>query len=358
MPGTPEMIALLRRAAGEQDVIGLAGGLPCDALLPRDALSRAVGQVSTSALQYGWAEGDPELRAWIAAALAARGADVEPDDVIVTAGAQQALALAAAVLPGRIQVGPETYPAALDAFGDAVVTEPAATRYAIIGVDNPRGVDTTDRAALLASGATIVADEAYTLLRFDGRVPRPLIADARDRVWHVGTVSKILSPGLRVGWLIPPRAAREAVLTAKAAADLQTAGLSQAALVILLRELDLDAVIARARATYAQHAAALTDALHVHLPDARFLAPQGGFSIWLELGDACTTDDELALLAAAIDAGVSFDPGSMFRPGAVVSPLALRLSFSHGAPEAMDAGARRLAAALRTWRRGRLRGCA
>ncbi len=353
MSTTPETLALLRRAAGDDDVIGLAGGLPAELLLPRTALARAVQTAiaaSPEPLQYGWPEGDARLRAWIAARLVARGAAVDADDVIVTAGAQQALALAAAALGGRIEVPAETYPAALDAFASGGGGAPVA-RYVIVGVDNPRGVDRVDAGVLDHPGA-VIADEAYAELRFDGRVPRPLLADARDRVWHVGTVSKVLCPGLRIGWLVPPPAARDAVLAAKVAADLQTCGLAQAALVSLLDEFDLDALIARARGTYVVRAAALADALHTHLPFARFSEPEGGFSIWLELDDACDAAGERALLAAAIAAGTSFDPGSMFRPSGATSPLALRVSFSHTPPEAFAEGARRLADAVDAWARG------
>lgn len=351
MSATPETVALLRRASDADHVIGLAGGLPAEGLLPRTALARAVSAAVTSsaeALQYGWPEGDPRVRAWIAARLAARGADVTPEDVIVTAGAQQALALAAAALGGPILVSRETYPAALDAFAAAHRAGGPAARYAIIGVDNPRGVDRVDRDILDHPGP-VIADEAYAELRFDGRVPRPLVADARDRVWHVGTISKVICPGLRIGWLVPPRDARARVLAAKSAADLQTGSLAQATLLALLDEVDVDALIARARGTYFVRAAALADALRAHLPSARFRDPEGGFSIWLELDAACDDASERALLAAAVAEGTSFDPGSMFRVDGSASPLALRVSFSHAPPEALAEGARRLGRAFQHW---------
>jgi len=353
MPASPDILALLRRAAGADDVIGLAGGLPAETLLPREALAHAIATTtarSGSALQYGWAEGDPRLRAWIATRLAARGADVSPDDVIVTTGAQQALVLAAGAIRGRIAVGAETYPAAIDAFavaGAHAVVSGVRTDYAIIGVHNPRG---DQRREAPGEGATI-ADEAYAELRFDGRVPRPLLADARSRVWHIGTISKVICPGLRVGWLVPPRSARAAVIAAKSAADLQTASLSQAALVALLDELDYEAVVSRARSTYAARAAALAEAIRAHFPEGQFTEPDGGFTIWLELDDPCPTPrDEQALLAAAVDAGTSFDPGSMFRVDGATSPLALRLSFSHCAIDALGEAVRRLAIAVARWR--------
>src|SRR4029079_19156964 len=108
--------------------------------------------------------------------------------------------------------------------------------YVIDGVSNPHGVDRVRpvRDALIASGLPIIVDEAYVDLRFDGAIPRPLYADAPDRVWHVGTVSKVISPGLRVGWIVAPHDQHERVLAAKQAMDLGTCGLAQAALSRLL----------------------------------------------------------------------------------------------------------------------------
>src|SRR4029079_14911281 len=103
------------------------------------------------------------------------------------------------------------------------------------------GMPTARRKAVLAHGGAIIADEAYTELRFDGVVERPLLADARDRVWHVGTFSKTLCPGLRVGFLVPPRAAREAAIDAKHDDDLQAGGLAQAVLEEFLARDDFDA---------------------------------------------------------------------------------------------------------------------
>src|SRR6266478_2867915 len=143
-------------------------------------------------------------------------------------GAQQALALVAAELPRgtRIAVGPSTYPAALSAFADHAIVEhgSADATYVIAGVSNPHGVDLLGDA--FPDGELIV-DEAYAELRFDGRVPPPVAPRAPHRVWHVGTMSKTLCPGLRIGWLVPPPHRRASVLERKLAADLQTASLTQ-----------------------------------------------------------------------------------------------------------------------------------
>jgi 2-aminoadipate transaminase len=347
-PMDPRVTELQKQAAARPDVIGLAGGLPADELLPRAALARCLAEVTASrddALQYGWPEGTEQLRHWIAARLAARGAAIDPECIIVTAGAQQALAIAARLLGGAIAVGDATYAAAIDAFirsGAQVVASGGTARYVIHGVSNPHGVELADRDALLASSEPLIVDEAYAELRFDGATPRPLLADAPDRTWHVGTISKTIAPGLRVGWLIPPAPHHAAALELKSAADLQTSSLSQAALARLLATTDYDALLARARAAYAERAAALSEALHRHAPSLRFREPEGGFSLWIETD---RTGDDIALLRAMLDAGVMVDPGSAFCPGPRET-IAVRASYSNAAPCRLAEAARRLARVL------------
>ncbi len=266
------IVALHKQAAARADVIGLAGGLPADELLPRAALGRALAEVArdASALQYGWPEGAAAVRAWIAARLAARGATVDADRIIVTAGAQQALALVGAMLRGTsVAVGDATYPAAIDAFergGARVVVDGGDTRYVMAGVANPRGTSSAwprDR--------PLIVDEAYAELRFDGRVAPPLLG---DDVWHVGTISKTVAPGLRIGWLVPPAAHYATVLALKQAADLMTSSLAQAVFAHAVVRLDYDALVARARTAYARRAERLACALHRER--IRFVEPEGG----------------------------------------------------------------------------------
>jgi len=348
----PRVVELQKEAAARDDVIGLAGGLPADELLPRAGLARTLADVTSreGALQYGWAEGTEQLRRWIAARLAARGAHVDCERVIVTAGAQQALAITARVLTAArsdysIAVGDATYAAAIDAFtraGARVVRDGGAARYVIHGVSNPHGVELVDRAAVLATSGPLIVDEAYSELRFDGRTPRPLLADAPDRVWHVGTISKTIAPGLRVGWLIPPAADHDTALEHKAAADLQTSSVSQAAVARLVATVDYDAMLEQARRAYAERAAALCEALHRAALGLAFREPEGGFSIWIET--ECTGDD-LALLRTCLDAGVMVDPGSAFRPEPA-DHIALRASYSNATPDRLGEAARRLAKVL------------
>ncbi len=340
----PRVVELQKQAADRKDVIGLAGGLPADELLPREEMARALADVTSAredALLYGWPEGVEQLRTWIATRLAARGAAVDPERVIITAGAQQALSIAGAMFRERaIAVGNATYPAAMQAFtaaGAEIVAHGGELRYLIAGVSNPQGVPGDERV-----GGTLIVDEAYAELRFDGKLPRLHLATAPDRVWHIGTISKTLAPGLRVGWLVPPESEHQAALDIKQAADLQTASISQAALARFLSHFDYDAYVAKARKTYADRAHAMVEALHRHAPALRFPVPQGGFSIWIETD---LRGDDVALLRAALADGVMIDPGTDFRPVRRAN-LAFRISYSHVPAEQLGEGGRRIARML------------
>jgi 2-aminoadipate transaminase len=179
-----------------------------------------------------------------------------------------------------------------------------------------------------------------------------LIADAPGRVWHVGTISKTVSPGLRLGWLIPPAAMHAVVLDLKHAADLQASSVSQTAFARLLECTSYDGVVANARSEYAYRAAHCAEAIARHVPLVRFAEPEGGMSLWLETDDR---GDDIELLATALAYGVVFDPGSVFRP-APSTRLAMRISFSNTPAWQLEEGARRLGRALEHWRRdhGRL----
>lgn len=361
---------LQRRAAGDPRVIGLAGGLPNEAQFPRRALAvsflRALNRAGVPALQYGWAEGSERLRAFVADRLGARGADVKADQVVITSGAQQAIAIALDLTcraGDRVAVDDETYPAALDlmrarrlrpvAGPSALASSRAA--YALPAVGNPRGLALAPAArhALLASGLPIIEDDAYADLRFDGPAPPPMLAEAPGRVLHVGTLSKSLCPGLRIGWLVAPRHLRRRALQLKQGEDLQSSSLGQAVAEDYLTGgagatgIDFESRLVKLRRFYAGRARRLARALRAHLPDWRFTPPEGGFAIFAE---ASAGGDETALLEAAIRAGVSFDPGSSFRASRSSRPLALRLCFSLAASDAFDEGARRLA---RAWKRTR-----
>lgn len=354
---TSRLERLQKQAATDEGVIGLSGGLPATELIPDDELAagmRAALRDRDRSWQYGWSEGDVALRRWVADELRRRGADVNADDVVITAGAQQALALATAELfvPGtRVACGPVSYAAALQLFRlrDAALVAhdsracPASVAYLMPGVATPGGTEgVPDPSRALDGERPLIVDEAYSLLRFDGKVAPPLCARARHRVWHVGTVSKILCPGLRIGWLVPPRGRLDAVHQRKSAADLQTGSLAQAVLAHALGRLDLESHVARLRTAYQRRASILVDAIRRHAPYWRFAEPEGGFAVFVETPGH---GDDTELLARAIAAGVSFDPGRLFRAHPDTDDvLRFRLCFSSAPEGELAEGVRRLAA--------------
>jgi 2-aminoadipate transaminase len=280
---------------------------------------------------------------------------VSADDVLVTSGAQQALDIAVRLtLPeGRrhFRVPDACYPGALELFssygGELVgAGSDAHLEYTMPVVENPTGgtLSARARAALLAERHWVLEDDAYAELAFDGIQPAPLLAAARERVLHVGTLSKTLCPGIRIGWLVTPPELRDAARSAKVHADLQGNTFAQSVVERYLGEEDYDARLGMLRTFYAQKAEALMRAVRHHLPHCHFEAPHGGFSLWLTTSGEW---DEVELLRAAISCGTSFDPGHDFRRDRARQPLAMRLAFSSVAAGDMDEAVSRLARAFR-----------
>jgi 2-aminoadipate transaminase len=194
-----------------------------------------------------------------------------------------------------------------------------------------------------AERSYVIEDDAYSETWFSGETVRPLVADERGRVFHVGTFSKTLCPGLRIGWLVPPPSLARRALREKQRMDLQANGLAQALLVEYLKSGHFEAHKRRARESYRRKARRLMTSVRRHLPELRFVPPGGGFSLWLE--SELELDDE-QLLKAAVAHGVSFDPGRLFRVSA--GRLALRLCYSAVHERDIDEGVQRLKRALRS----------
>jgi DNA-binding transcriptional MocR family regulator len=366
----PAIDQLQRACAADPGIIGLAGGLPSPELFPREELaqsaSRALLREGELALQYAWPEGRESLRVWIAARLARRGLSVTAADIIVTNGAQEALSIAASMqlrAGDPVCVDSLTYPGALDVFracGARFVRHGTRARcaYVMPALSNPEGLvadDATRRRWIewaIANDALILEDDAYGELCFDAEAPSSLSSRARERVFQIGTFSKTLAPGLRIGWLVAPPHLHADALERKRIRDLQGNSLTQALLDDFLARDDFDARLARSRDFYAERADALVAAVKWHLPEARFRRPRGGFSLWVTLPER---GDDRELLACAAREGVSFDPGSMFRTSDDANgPIGLRLCFSIEKVARFDEGCRRLARAWRAWRSSRL----
>jgi 2-aminoadipate transaminase len=343
---------LQRRSAGQPGVLTLSGGLPAPETFPVRSLGRSLTGLGRDALQYDWPEGRSGLREWVARHLRQRDVKVEHDEVLITSGAQQALdiALQVSTEPGSSIGVPEAcYPLALALFRARGMSPESklvdeATEYTMPAVENPTGcaLDPAERVRLLARQRLILEDDAYGDLRF-GRQHPPLHASAPDRVFLIGTFSKTLCPGLRVGWLVAPPRFRELARRAKQLSDLQANTFAQGIVERYLAAEDFEERLVWLRTFYERRATALVDALRKRVPYLRFREPEGGFSLWASLEES---GEDTELLATALRHGVSLDPGSDFRSTPGSRGLCFRLTFSSLPPRQMDEAVKRLARAL------------
>ena len=376
----------LLRLADRPGIISLAGGLPDPAGFPiaamRAAADRALAAPGPS-LQYGATDGDTELRALLAARHAATtGRPTRPEEVLVTTGSQQGLDLLARALadPGETAlVEDPTYLGALQALRAAGVTTegvrsddegldtdalaarlanraspPVRLVYTVPTFANPTGTTMPDdrrrHLGALADrhGFLVIEDSPYADLRFRGEVVAP-VATHSDRVISLGTVSKTLAPGLRVGWMIGPAEVVEAVGRLKQAVDLHTSGLTQRiALDLLSRPTWFDDHVGHLAQQYGERARALRTALVEHLGTRLDLTdPDGGMFLWATPRADAPLLDTRALLPRAIAAGTAFVPGDAFAADPRSSSCgSMRLSFATAPPDDLVHAAARLASAV------------
>ncbi|MGW0575029.1 aminotransferase-like domain-containing protein [Streptomyces sp. NPDC002920] len=363
------------------EVINFAGGLPAPELFDREGVAAAfryvLEEMPGQALQYATTEGEPELRERLAARMSVRGLPTEADDLLVTTGSQQALSLLATALidPGdTVLVEAPCYLAALQVFGlagarvvavpgdaegldpdalaELVVRERPKLLYTVPTFQNPTGRTLpADRRAAVASvaarhGLWIVEDDPYGELRYDGeRVP--WIAahpDARDRTVLLGSFSKVMAPGLRLGWLRAPGELRRACAVAKQAADLHTPTVNQLAAARYLAVSDLDAHVAKVAHVYRARRDAMLAGLRDALPEgSEWNRPDGGMFLWARLPESY---DTAALLPQVVREDVAYVPGAPFY-AADPDRSTLRLCFVTQTPEEIGEGLRRLGRGLR-----------
>ena len=379
----------LFKLLGKPGIISFAGGFPDSTLFDVDGIraasQQALQDAPGAALQYGATEGYQPLREQLASFMADKGVqDLALEQLIVTTGSQQALDLIGKTLinPGdKVIVEGPTFLATIQCFrlygaelvsapidGEGVDTE-ALERliaqhrpkfvYLIPTFGNPSGalLGLARRKKVLELAVKyqtlLVEDDPYGDLYFGEAPPPSLLAlshevpGSRDWLAHCGSLSKVLSPGLRVGWLIaPPELLAKAVMC-KQFSDAHTSTFAQATAAQYLKAGRMPATLANVRAVYAERAQALCDALRQELGDAvEFVQPQGGLFVWLRLtGAGGKQQDATALAKAAIEKGVAFVPGTPFfaqNP----DPATLRLSFATADVAKIREGVARLAQAL------------
>ncbi|MFE9257835.1 PLP-dependent aminotransferase family protein [Streptomyces sp. NPDC006879] len=377
--GSPvrEILALTERPG----VISFAGGLPAPELFDaeglRAAYAEALSHSASRALQYSTTEGAPELREIVAARVTARGLETTADDLLITTGSQQALTLVATTLldPGdTVLVENPTYLAALQCFGhagarvvavpcdengiipqaleEAVRTERPKLLYCVPTFQNPTGrtLPAARRAAVAEIaerlGIWLIEDDPYGELRYEGGSVPWLAAHpgAQDRTALLGSFSKTMAPGLRLGWLRAPAALRRAAGIAKQAADLHTSTVDQIAAARYLDRTDLDAHLHKIRGAYRERRDALLSGLGEALPTgSTWNRPEGGMFIWARLPQGLDSQD---LLKSAVAQDVAYVPGAPFFTG-TPDHATLRLSFTTHTPQEISEGLRRLARAVR-----------
>jgi 2-aminoadipate transaminase len=363
------------------EVVNFAGGLPAPELFDREGVAAAfryvLEEVPGQALQYSTTEGEPELRESLARRMGVRGLATGAEDLLVTTGSQQALSLLAAALvdPGdTVLVEEPCYLAALQVFGlagarvvgvpgdaegvdpdalaELVVRERPKLFYTVPTFQNPSGRTLPgERRAAVAEvaaryGVWIVEDDPYGELRFEGeRVPWIASYEgAADRTVLLGSFSKVMAPGLRLGWLRAPAELRRACVVAKQAADLHTPTVNQLAAARYLASRDLDAHVARVAAVYGERRDAMLGGLAEVLPQgAVWNRPEGGMFLWVRLPSAY---DTVELLSGVVRRDVAYVPGAPFFAGEP-DRATLRLCFVTETPERIREGLGRLGAGLR-----------
>ena len=378
----PSVIREILKVTEKPGIISFAGGLPSPQTFPIDAMREASERVlrddGKAALQYAASEGYAPLREWVAQDLLKQGMRITPDQVLITTGSQQGLDLVAKILidaGSRILVETPTYLGALQAF---TPMEPVAVGvdsddhgvdaddlrakvgtgadkarfvYLLPNFQNPTGRTMTEerRAAVaqvaVESGLPIIEDNPYGDLWFDAPPAPSLSSRHPDGSVYLGSFSKILAPGLRLGYLVAPTALYPKLLQAKQAADLHTPSFNQRVVAEVLKDGFIERHVPTIRALYKQQCEAMLAALDREMVGLglSWNRPVGGMFLWVQLPKGLKA---IPLLDKAVEKGVAFVPGSAFyAEGADESTL--RLSFVTATVDQINTGMSALAAAIR-----------
>ncbi len=364
----------------DERIISFGGGLPNPHLFPTDAFARAADatlrEAPHAALQYSTTEGIPELREIIAASYARKdGIGIHPDEVIITNGSQQGLDLLGKALINKgdtVMVEDPTYLAALQAFSmyqatfipvplreSGMDTEVLAATlsehgnpkllYTIPNFHNPSGITydehTRQRVAqsINPEETLLIEDDPYGEIRFEGERGTPF-AKLTPSAVLLGSFSKIVAPGVRLGWIVVrDPALRAKVYTAKQASDLHSSTLIQHMVYRYYRDNDSDAHVRDIAAAYKEQRDVMLKAFDEYLGDrASYTTPQGGMFTWVTLPEHI---DAMQLFDLAIDEGVAFVPGEAFFTGPAQKNT-MRVNYTNSTPEEIREGVQRLTRAI------------
>jgi 2-aminoadipate transaminase len=382
---TASQVRALFAVASRPEVVSLAGGMPFVSALPLDAMADTVARLirdrGAVALQYGSGQGDVTLREQILEVMEPVGVRAHPDDIVVTAGSQMALDLVVRVFcdPGDVIIAEApTYVTALGVFSsyqcevvhvpmDEQGMRPDALREAIASVraqgktpkliytipsfHNPGGVTQGPERRLQvleaarSHGILLLEDDPYGLLGFDGTVPRAIRADEAEGVIYLGTFSKTIAAGLRVGWAVAPHGVREKLVLANETATLCPSNLTQLTISEYLATQPWMDQVKVFREVYRERRDALLESLEALMPEGtHWTVPGGGFYSWVTLPDGM---DSTAMLPRAVAALVAYVPGTGFYAAGAGGQNALRLSYCYPEPDRIREGVRRLAGVMK-----------
>ncbi|PJA26762.1 MAG: aminotransferase [candidate division Zixibacteria bacterium CG_4_9_14_3_um_filter_46_8] len=365
-----EILKITRRP----NIISFAGGLPAPELFPlegiRDACNRVIDNFGPQSLQYTLSFGIPELRQWLAERISRKGFPVSEDEVLITGGSQQGLDLIGKVFLDKgamVLTETPTYLGALQAFNlyqaqyvavdmdeDGMVVEQVEAKikrynprflYVVPNFQNPSGITLSyERRVMLVELARkynvpIIDDNPYGELRFEGKDVPSLKTIGGEYVIQLGTFSKIISPGLRIGWVAATQSICNAFERMKQGSDLHTNTFAQYVIYEFVKTGALDTHIEKIKEAYAERRAVMIEAMQEYFPEGvKFTRPQGGLFLWIELPGQLSAED---LLEEAVENGVAFVPGSpFFAQGGGHNTM--RLNFSNATPDKIREGIKRL----------------
>jgi 2-aminoadipate transaminase len=372
-------VRALFAVASRPEVVSLAGGMPFVEAIPAEHVLEAVQAVmrdrGATALQYGGGQGDALLRERLVALMQAEDVSADPEDVVVTTGAQQALDLLGKIFidPGdEVAVEAPAYVGALSAFSayeprfltvelddEGMVVddlEQALLRgarptfvYTVPNFGNPAGVTMSLRrrhqliALCREASIPIVEDNPYGMLRFEGEALPCLRTLDPDNVIYLGTVSKVFSPGVRVGWALGPPSVVHRLVLAKEAADLCGSAFTMLVTERYFADERWRTTLSTLVNVYRSRRNAMLEALEEHFPrGSSWTRPAGGFYVWVTLPEYL---DAHSMLAAAVERRVAYVPGTAFYPDDRGRDR-MRLAFCYPAEDRIREGIARLGSLL------------
>ncbi|MEO0246450.1 MAG: PLP-dependent aminotransferase family protein [candidate division WOR-3 bacterium] len=375
------VIRELLKLTQQPDVISFAGGLPAPELFPIEEIKKAsielLEKEGQRMLQYGPTEGYPLLKEEIAKYMKKMGVECTPDEILPTSGSQQALDLVGKIFINEgdlIFVSKPTYLGALQAFNsygpryvgslmddDGLIPNDVEKilkehrpkfMYVISTFHNPAGVTMPyERRKKLVELAEkydtfIIEDDPYSRLRFEGEDIPPLASFSRERVIYLGTFSKVLAPGFRLGWIVAPKAVMTKLIQAKQGTDLHTGTYVQYLAAHLCAQDLIETHLNKIRDVYRNRRNIMLEAMDKYFPKDGFhwTRPQGGLFLWVIMPEKL---DGAKLLEKAVERKVAYVPGNAFYPDPEEGKNTMRLNFSNMREDLIVEGIRRLGELLK-----------